>query len=125
MRVDEGKVLYQPPRTEEIHEEAKNSRSPLQIFEQHTVQMSRDSAVGIATALRAGRPGVEEYESRQGQDFSPLYVVQTGSGAHPASYPMGVGGSFPEDKRQGREADHSPPTSAEVKNTSTPRYVMV
>jgi hypothetical protein len=29
------------------------------------------------------------------QDFSPLHVVQTGSGAHPASYPMGTGGLFP------------------------------
>jgi hypothetical protein len=30
-----------------------------------------------------------------GQDLSPLHVVQTGSGAHPASNPMGTGGSFP------------------------------
>jgi hypothetical protein len=26
-----------------------------------------------------------EFESRLGQDFSPFNVVQTGSGAHPAS----------------------------------------
>jgi hypothetical protein len=44
-----------------------------------------------------------------------LHVVHTGSGAHPASYPMGTGSSFPGLKRQGREADHSPATSAEVK----------
>jgi hypothetical protein len=48
----------------------------------------------------------------------------TDSGAHPASYPMGTRGSFPGVKRPGREADHSPPYSAEVKNvwsyTSTP-----
>jgi hypothetical protein len=30
----------------------------------------------------------------QGQEFSFLHVVQSGSGAHPASYPMGTGGSF-------------------------------
>jgi hypothetical protein len=30
------------------------------------------------------------------------------------TYKMGTGGSFPGVKRQGREADHSPPTSAEV-----------
>jgi hypothetical protein len=30
---------------------------------------------------------------------------------------MGIGGSFPGVQRQGREADHSPPTSAEVKET--------
>jgi hypothetical protein len=70
-----------------------------------------------------------EFESRWGQEFSLLHVVQTGSGAHPASYPMGTGGSFPGVKRQGREADHSPSTSAEVKEmwiyTSTPLYVFM
>jgi hypothetical protein len=42
---------------------------------------------------------------------------------------MGTGGSFPGVKRQGREADHSPPTSAEVKKmwiyTSTPPFVFM
>jgi hypothetical protein len=44
-----------------------------------------------------------------------LRVVQTGSGVHPTSYTMGTGSPFPGVKRPGREADHSPPTSAEVK----------
>jgi hypothetical protein len=55
----------------------------------------------------------------------PLHVVQIGSEAHPASYPMGTGAMFP----QGKAADHSFPTSAEVKNewlyTSTPPYVFM
>jgi hypothetical protein len=38
-----------------------------------------------------------------------LHSIQIGSGAHPAFYPMGV-------KRPGCEADHSPPSSTEVKN---------
>jgi hypothetical protein len=42
-----------------------------------------------------------EFESRQGQDFYLLNVVQTGSGAHPASYPMGTGSSFPGGKAAG------------------------
>jgi hypothetical protein len=51
------------------------------------------------------------------KDFSSSLYVQTGSGAHPASYTMGTGGSFPGGKaRQGRDADHSPPSSAEVVN---------
>jgi hypothetical protein len=51
------------------------------------------------------------------EDFSSSPCVQTGSGAHPASYPMGTGGPFPGGKaRPGRDADHSPPSSAEVKN---------
>jgi hypothetical protein len=41
--------------------------------------------------------------------------VQTGSGAHPASCTVGTGGPFPGGKaRPGRDADHSPPSSAEV-----------
>jgi hypothetical protein len=48
-----------------------------------------------------------------------LHSVQTGSGALPASCPMGTGVSFPGGggvKRQGREANHSSTYSAEVKN---------
>jgi hypothetical protein len=41
--------------------------------------------------------------------------VLNGSGAHPASYPMGTRGSFPGGKAAGPEADHSLPSSAEVK----------
>jgi hypothetical protein len=51
------------------------------------------------------------------KDFSSILCVQNGSGAHPASCPMGTGGSFPGGKaRPGRDADHSPPSSAEVMN---------
>jgi hypothetical protein len=42
--------------------------------------------------------------------------MKTGSGAHPASYPVGTGALPPGVKRLGREADHSPPPIAEVKN---------
>jgi hypothetical protein len=50
------------------------------------------------------------------EDFSSSLCVQTGSGAHPASYPVGTGGSFPGVKaRPGRDADHSLPSSDEVK----------
>jgi len=40
--------------------------------------------------------------------------IQTSSEAHPAPYTMGTR-SFPGVKRPGRSIDHSPPTSAEVK----------
>jgi hypothetical protein len=49
-----------------------------------------------------------------GRDFSLLHNVQTGSGAYPASYPVGTGGDFPGVRRPGRETDHSPRSSAEV-----------
>jgi hypothetical protein len=51
------------------------------------------------------------------KDFYSSLCIQTGSGAHPASYTMGTGGPFPGGKaRPGRDADHSPPSSAEVVN---------
>jgi len=54
-----------------------------------------------------------------------LHCVQTGSGAHPSSYSMGNRSSY----TPGREADHLPPSSAEVKNTwsytSTTPYVFM
>jgi hypothetical protein len=68
--------------------------------------MSRDS-----DGLRAVRPG---FDSQQVKN-SLLHSVQIDPGAHPASYPMGTGASFPGGKATGREADHSPPSSAEVK----------
>jgi hypothetical protein len=52
----------------------------------------------------------------EAEDFSSSLCVQTGSGTHLASCPMGTGGPFPGGKaRPGRDADHSPPSSAEVK----------
>jgi hypothetical protein len=51
------------------------------------------------------------------KDFSSDLCVQTGSGVHPASCTMGIGVPFPGGKaRPGRDADHSPPSSAEVVN---------
>jgi hypothetical protein len=44
-------------------------------------------------------------------NFSLHHRVQSGSEAHPASYPMGTRGSFPGGKRPEREA----PSGAEVK----------
>jgi hypothetical protein len=52
---------------------------------------SRDSSVGTATGYGLETKG-SEFESRWGQEFSLLHVVQTGSGAHSTSYPMGIGG---------------------------------
>jgi hypothetical protein len=45
-----------------------------------------------------------------------LHSVQSCSEAIPASYAVGTGGSFPEVQRPEREADHSPTSSAKVKN---------
>jgi hypothetical protein len=51
------------------------------------------------------------------KDFSCNLCIQTGSGAHPASCTMGTGVLSPGVKaRPGRDADHSPLSSAEVVN---------
>jgi len=49
------------------------------------------------------------------ENFSLWHHVQTISGAHRASYPMGTGGSFPGAKWLGHEANPSPPSSVDVK----------
>ena len=59
------------------------------------------------------------FECQQWQDiYSVIQNIQTGSGAHTASYSLdtGVSPSPPGVKRPGREAIHSPPPNAKVKN---------
>jgi hypothetical protein len=51
---------------------------------------SLDSAVGLATGYKWTTKG-SKIEFRWEQELSLLYVVQTGSGAHPASYPIDTG----------------------------------
>jgi hypothetical protein len=46
-----------------------------------------------------------------------VHRVQTGSRVHLASCTVGTGVSFLVAKSTGREADHSPPSSVEIKNT--------
>jgi hypothetical protein len=79
------------------------------------------------TRLRVGRP---EFDSRWELGFSLHYRVQTGSGAQAGSYPNGYRRLLTLGlKRPGREAYHSPPSSAEVTNawsyTSTVPYVFM
>jgi hypothetical protein len=79
---------------------------------------------------RAGRPEAAGVRVPVGsKNFHFYLIVQAGSGVHPTSYKMGTRVSFLGVKRQGREADHSPPTSAEVKKiwiyTSTALYVFM
>jgi hypothetical protein len=69
-----------------------------------------------------------EFESLCGQEFLLLYIVQTGSGAHPISYPMGTGGSFPGGKAAGAWSWPLTSISAEVKKkfySSAPQYAFM
>jgi hypothetical protein len=63
-----------------------------------------DRAIGVRSPAEA-------------KDFSSSLFVQTGCGAHPASCTLGTGGPFSGGKaRPVRDADNSPPSSAEVVN---------
>jgi hypothetical protein len=66
--------------------------------------MSRDSSVGIATGYGLDDRMIWVRFPAGAGNFSLHHRVQTGTGAHPASYTMDTGGAF-----------HSPPSNAEVK----------
>jgi hypothetical protein len=68
---------------------------------------SQDSSDGIVTGWAA------QVRFSAVQGFT-VHSVQTDSGAHPASYPVGTW-----VKRQGREADHSHLSSVKVKERWT------
>jgi hypothetical protein len=67
---------------------------------QWATQYAWGSAVGIAIAygLHDREVGVRV---PVWLEFSLLHIVQTGSGAHPASYQMGTAGSFSGGKAAG------------------------
>jgi hypothetical protein len=89
----------------------------------HTpLYVNRDSIVSIATGYGLGDRGVRVRVPVGSNIFSSPRRLQTGSGAHPASYPMGTRGAL----SPGVKWPEPPPASAEVKkmwlDTSTPPY---
>jgi hypothetical protein len=79
--------------------------------------MSRGSSVIIVSGYGLDDRAIEVRSPAGAKDFYSNLCVQVGFGAHPASCPMSTGGPFPGGKaRSGREADHSPPSRAEVVN---------
>jgi hypothetical protein len=56
---------------------------------------SRNSSVGIATGYGLDDRGSRVRFPAGAENFSLHHRVQNGSEAHPASYPMGIRGSFP------------------------------
>jgi hypothetical protein len=62
---------------------------------------SRDSSVGIVLGYWLDDRGCRVRFPAETGNFSLHHRVQNGSGAHPASYPMGTRGSFREGKAAG------------------------
>jgi hypothetical protein len=74
----------------------------LALFSRHTsASQSRDSSVGIALKYGLDDRGSSVRFPEGAGNFSLHHRVQNGSGAHPASYPMGTRGSFPGNKAAG------------------------
>jgi hypothetical protein len=79
---------------------------------------SRDSSVGIALGYGLDDRGSRVQFTAGAGNFSLHHRLQNGSGPHPASYPTVPGALSLGVKRPGREADHSPPSGAEVQEWS-------
>jgi hypothetical protein len=82
----------------------------------YRLDRSRGSSGSTVSDYGLDDRAIEVRSPTEAEDFSSSPCVQTGSEAHPASYPEGTGGPFDGGKaRPGRDADLSPPSSAEVK----------
>jgi hypothetical protein len=88
------------------------------LFNSTTVlSKTRGSSVSIVSDYGLDGQAIKVRSLAEAEDFSSSLYVQTSSGAHPASCPMGTGGPFSRDKVQPRrDADHSPLPSAKVVN---------
>jgi hypothetical protein len=75
---------------------------------------SQDTAVGTGTGHNTVRPG---FDSWQGQEI-PFYCTASRPDLGPTQPPkqQAPGALSSKVNRPGREVDHSPPSSAEVKN---------
>jgi hypothetical protein len=65
------------------------------------IPKSRDSSVGIALGYGLDDQGSRVRFPAEDGNFSLHNRVQNGSGAHPASYPVGTRGPFPGGKAAG------------------------
>jgi hypothetical protein len=63
--------------------------------------ISRNGSVGIATGFGLDDRMIGVRFPVAAVNFSHGHLVHTGSEAHPASYPIGTGASFPGDKAAG------------------------
>jgi hypothetical protein len=81
------------------------------------IRRSWGSSVSIESAYRLDDQEIKVWFPAEAKNLSSCLCVQTGSEAHPASYPMGTEGPYHGSKAQPVcDTDHPPPSSTEVKN---------
>jgi hypothetical protein len=73
---------------------------------------SRDRSVSIEMGYR-----LDGHGSWYWKDLSFLHSIQTDSGGHPASYPIGFGGSFPRGKATRAWSWPFTPSNVRIKNS--------
>jgi hypothetical protein len=81
-----------------LYEENCCHREGYEIQISSLLNMRRDSSVGIALVYWLDDRGSGVRFSAGAGNFSLHHRIQNGSGAHPASYPMGTRVSFPGGK---------------------------
>ena len=91
--------------------------------------MRQHNVVCTVTTLRYGRPRNRVSIPSRNKRFLIAESEQTGSGVHPASWPVGTAGVFTGFERPQQESDHSHASSGEANNawicTSTPSYAFM
>jgi hypothetical protein len=101
----------------QLFRRVKNAQSATILSVLLRIIRSRGSSGSIVSGYGLEDRAIGVRSPAEAKDFSSSLCVQTGSGAHPASCTMGTVGPFPGGKaRPGCDADHSPPSSAEVEN---------
>jgi hypothetical protein len=86
------------------------------IIKDNPTNWSRGSSGSIVSDYGLDDRVIEVRSPTGAEDFSSSLCVQTGSEAHPASYPMGIRGPFPGSKaRPGVTLTTHPQLVAEVK----------
>jgi hypothetical protein len=88
IRIAKGWSCYEQARIDEAIKEKNQVKNKCEV--QYTPFLSLLCPWRL-DGQRAGQPGLD---SGQGQGVFLLHNVQTGCGAHPASYPMSNGGRF-------------------------------
>jgi hypothetical protein len=112
-----GKDTRAPPHTHLANGVKRRHHKTPKNWTSLCLTWSRGGSVSIVSGYGLDGQAIEVRSPVGAKDSSSSICVQTGSEAHPGSCPMGTGGSFPGGKaRPGREADHLPPSSAEIVN---------